>query len=111
MRWHVILALGGAAALGGCGTVQSLVGDARDAIGDPGLGRRCADMMREAFPGADIRVTRQQASAEMAEATAQVEGERRDVTAGGPLPRKLAVECRFDHDILTGFRWTAGPLR
>jgi hypothetical protein len=111
MRWRGILALAGAAALAGCGTIQSLGGKAVDVIGHPGLGRRCADMMREAFPGADIRVTRQQASAEMADATAQVEGEREDVPAGGPLPRKLAVECRFDHDVLTGFRWTAGPLR
>jgi uncharacterized protein (DUF4415 family) len=111
MRWQAILALAGAAALSGCGTVQSLVGDARDAVGDPGLGRRCADMMRQAFPGAEIRVTRAQASAAMADATAQVEGERQDVPAGGPLPRKVAVECRFDHDVLTSFRWTAGPLR
>jgi hypothetical protein len=28
---------------------------------------------------------------------------------GAPLPQDLAVECRFDENILTGFRWTAGP--
>jgi hypothetical protein len=26
------------------------------------------------------------------------------------LTRDLAVECQFDNNILTGFRWTAGPL-
>jgi hypothetical protein len=25
------------------------------------------------------------------------------------VPRDLAVECRFDENVLTGFRWTAGP--
>jgi hypothetical protein len=27
------------------------------------------------------------------------------------VARDVAVECRFEDNILTGFRWTAGPLQ
>ena len=42
---------------------------------------------------------------------ARVEGVRKDVPAGGFVLRDVAVECRFDNGVLTGFRWTQGPLR
>jgi hypothetical protein len=34
---------------------------------------------------------------------------RTDLASDQPLAQNLAVECRFDENILTGFRWTAGP--
>jgi hypothetical protein len=75
-----------------------------------GMAERCADLMRQADPGADIDITKSGAAAtSITTIVAHVEGVRSDVPPHGPLPRRLAVECRFDGDILTGFRWTTGP--
>lgn len=68
--------------------------------------------MRRAYPSATIEITKSEASAtSLTTIMARVEGVRSEMPEGGPLPRDLAVECRFDENILTGFRWTAGPLR
>ena len=78
---------------------------------DVGLAGRCADTMLHAFPSADIEINKSEASATgLTMIVAHVEGVRTDMPAGGPLTRDLAVECQFDNNILTGFRWTAGPL-
>ena len=83
----------------GCGGVR-----------DIGLAERCADIMQRAFPSASIEVGKSDASATgLTTIVAHVEGTRTDMPAGGPLTRDLAVECRFDDNILTGFRWTVGP--
>ena len=77
---------------------------------DVGLAERCADIMRRADPNATIEITKREASAtSLTTITATVEGVRTDVAPGGSSPLNLAVECRFDENILTGFRWTAGP--
>ncbi len=84
----------------GCGVVSG------------GLSDRCADTMQRAYPGAGIEITRREAAATGINAiTAKVEGVRKDMPPDGPLPRDLAVECVYEGDILTGFRWTAGPTR
>jgi hypothetical protein len=68
--------------------------------------------MRRAYPSATIDITKSDASAtSLTTIVAKVEGIRTDMPPGGPAPRELAVECQFDQNILTGFRWTAGPLR
>jgi hypothetical protein len=83
----------------GCGGIRNV-----------GLAERCADIMRRAFPSASIEVGKSDASAtSLTTIMAHVEGTRTDIPAGGPLTLDLAVECRFDDNILTGFRWTAGP--
>jgi hypothetical protein len=83
----------------GCGGVR-----------DVGLAERCADIMQRAFPSASIEIGKSDASARgLTTIVAHVEGTRTDLPAGGPLTRDLAVECRFDDNILTEFRWTAGP--
>ncbi len=75
-----------------------------------GMAGRCADLMRQADPGADIDVTNSEAAAtSITTIIAHVEGVRSDLPPHGSLPRHLAVECRFHGDILTGFRWTKGP--
>jgi hypothetical protein len=75
------------------------------------LSERCADVMRRAYPSAAIEITKSEASpTSLTTIVARVEGVRNDMPPGGPLPRDLAVECRFDQNVLTGFRWTAGPL-
>jgi hypothetical protein len=77
-----------------------------------GLAERCGDMMRSAAPSMTLEITRSGATAtSLITIIAQVEAVRTDVPADGVLPRDLAVECRFEENILTGFRWTAGPTR
>ena len=66
--------------------------------------------MRRAYPSAAIDITKTEASAtSLTTIVANAEGVRTDVPPGAPAPPDLAVECRFDENILTGFRWTAGP--
>lgn len=75
-----------------------------------GLAERCADIMQRAYPSAGIDITKSEASAtSLTSIVAKVEGVRTDTPPDNPLPRDLAVECQFDENILTGFRWTAGP--
>jgi hypothetical protein len=66
--------------------------------------------MRRADAAAAIDITKSEATAtSLTTVVAQVEGVRTDLPADSPAPRNLAVECRFDENVLTGFRWTAGP--
>jgi hypothetical protein len=75
-----------------------------------GLAERCADIMRRAYPSAAIDITKTEATAtSLTTIVANAEGVRTDVPSGAPVPHDLSVECRFDENILTGFRWTAGP--
>jgi hypothetical protein len=77
-----------------------------------GLAERGGEITQRAYPSATIEITKSEASAiSLTTIVAKVEGVRRDIPPDGPLPRELAVECRFDENILTGFRWTAGPTR
>jgi hypothetical protein len=77
---------------------------------DLGLAERCADIMRRASPSAAIDITKSEATAtSLTTIIAKAEGVRADVPPGAPVPHDLAVECRFDDNVLTGFRWTAGP--
>jgi len=74
------------------------------------MAERCADFMISAYPGADIEITKREAAAtSLAKMVADVEGDRTNLPASALIPRHLAVECKFDNNILTGFRWTAGP--
>jgi len=85
---------------GGCGLTR-----------DVGLAGRCAEIMQRAFPSATIEIGKSEASATgLTTIVAHVEGIRSDMPPEGALTRDLAVECQFDNNILTGFRWTAGPL-
>ena len=69
-------------------------------------------MMQLAFPSANIEIGKSEASAtSLTTIVARVEGTRSNIPPEGPLMRNLAVECQFDNNILTAFRWTAGPLR
>jgi hypothetical protein len=75
-----------------------------------GMAERCADFMTSAYPGADIEITKREATAtSLTTIVADVEGDRTNLPANVSIPRHLAVECKFDNNILTGFRWTAGP--
>jgi hypothetical protein len=77
-----------------------------------GLAERCADVMRRAYPNAAIDITKTETTiTSLTTIVARAEGVRTDVPPGAPVPHDLAVECRLDENILTGFRWTAGPMR
>ena len=77
---------------------------------DIGTAERCADIMRRAYPNAAIDITKSESSAtSLTTIVAKAEGIRTDLPADSPLLHDLAVECRFDENILIGFRWTAGP--
>jgi hypothetical protein len=93
------LALAVLGCLAGCGIQR-----------DVGVAERCADFMQRAFPSANIEVTKSEASAtSLTTMIARVQGARSNLPADAAVPRDLAVECRFDENVLTGFRWTAGP--
>ncbi len=86
------------------------------ALRDTGFADRCIDFMERAYPGAAIKITKQQAapdpaSGDFATSVAIIEGVREKVPAGEFVARDVAVECRFENGILTSFRWLAGPLR
>lgn len=75
-----------------------------------GMAERCAEIMKEAYPGADIDFTKREAAAtSLTTIIAHVEGNRTNLPPDAKLARRLAVECRFDNGVLTGFRWTVGP--
>jgi hypothetical protein len=102
-------------ALGSAATVLSLVCCVSAGCGvtrDVGLAARCADIMQLALPTANIEIGKGETSAtSLTTIVARVEGTRSDMPPEGPLMRNLAAECQFDSNILTAFRWTAGPLR
>jgi len=98
-RASAILATSSLSLLGGCGLAPR-----------GGMAERCASLMREADPGADIHITGSSAAAtSITTIVAHAEGVRRNLPANVDLPSHLAVECRFHGDVLTGFRWTKGP--
>jgi hypothetical protein len=77
---------------------------------DIGLAERCAEIMRRAYPIAAIEVMKSDAVAtSLTTIMARVDAVRADLPEGAPQTRALAVECRFDENVLTGFRWTSGP--
>ena len=85
---------------GGCGLPR-----------DVGAAERCAEFMRRAYPNAEIEITRTEASAtSLTTILATANGSRTNLPPDTLLARDLAVECRFDENVLTEFRWTAGPM-
>jgi hypothetical protein len=75
-----------------------------------GMADRCADLMRQALPGADIDITKREAAAtSLTTIVARVEGDRTNLPSHPPIAHHLAVECTYDNGVLTGFRWTKGP--
>jgi hypothetical protein len=94
------LAIAGLAA--GCNAVSGLH--------DQSLAARCAAILLQSYPGADIKIGKQSAAAlGINDVRASVTAERTDLPKGARMARDLAVECRFHNGILVGFRWTRGP--
>jgi hypothetical protein len=75
-----------------------------------GMAERCADIMQRAYPGADIDIRKSEAAAvSLTTIIAHVEAERTNLPANARIASRLAVECTFENNVLTGFKWTAGP--
>lgn len=85
--------------------------DAQSALGSVSLTDRCADFMRRAFPDTALDVTDRHVAISGDDSVVTVEADRRNVPANGLYARKIGVECRFANGVLTGFRWTSGPIR
>ncbi|HKT17121.1 MAG TPA: hypothetical protein VJR47_03700 [Stellaceae bacterium] len=85
--------------------------DAQSAFGSVSLVDRCGDFLHRAFPNSAIKIGDTHVEAEMDRATVTVAATRTGVPEGGAYLRDVAVECRFENGVLTGFRWTKGPLR
>ena len=100
-----------ASTLGGCDWAAGVGFDAQSATGSVGLADRCVDFMRRAFPDTRLDETDRKVSADAQTTTVAIAADRRNVPAEGPYARKVGVECRFENGILTGFRWTEGPIR
>lgn len=79
-------------------------------IPEGGMADRCASLMKQAYPNGDIDITKREAAAtSLTTIVAHVEGDRTNLPSHPPIARHIAVECKFDNDVLTSFRWTAGP--
>ena len=98
-------------ALTGCERAKTLGFETQTIVGSVSTADRCADIMRRAFPGAGFDVTDRRATVDGDNATAIVTATRDAVPPNGPYARDVGAECRFENGILTGFRWTAGPVR
>ena len=105
MACKILTAIGGFLMLAGCGLTTTSLRDASPA-------ERCANVMREAMPKAEIAVTAEKAAADetrdlnairaTAEGTIQPKQE-------GRAPGPVAMECVFHHGVLVQLSWTAGP--
>jgi hypothetical protein len=102
-RASVVCAFALACCLAGCGPAARFVPQG-------GMAERCANFMTKAFPSAAIDIIKSEAAAEsLTTIDAKVEAVRTDLPPHAPLPRFIAVACRFENGVLTGFRWTKGP--
>ena len=90
------------ATLGGC----SLFG------GKPNPTDQCADLMIDAYPDGDIDITHKSiVQNSLALQTVTIQGARNDVPPTAAVAHDVAVECKFDHDVLTDFHWSKPPFR
>jgi hypothetical protein len=110
MKWLTLLLL--SMALAACNAERPEV------IRNTGLGDRCADYLRQSYPGATVEVTLKHTNVATTESgklglmIVDVQGVRPDIPAtGGFLANAVAARCRFENGILTQFRWTKGPFR
>jgi predicted small secreted protein len=111
VAWPILALCFVAFSLAGCGWMSGVGFDAQSALGSVSLTDRCADFMRRAFPDTAIDVTDRQVTVDAETTVVAIAADRRDVPENGLYARKIGVECRFANGVLTGFRWTSGPIR
>ena len=104
-------AAGGLVAVASCSRMSEVGFDTQMALGSVSTIDRCSDFMRRAFPNSDIVVAGSHTDTSMERVVVTVQGTRNSVPENSPYARSVAVECRFEGGVLTGFRWIAGPIR
>jgi hypothetical protein len=108
MRRAAILALFAACGLlAGCDWAKNVSGRVNpDTIS---LADRCANFMKAAMPFAELDIGKLTSeNTGIRTITARVEATRTDAANEASIQRDLGVECQFDKNTLTGFRWTKG---
>jgi hypothetical protein len=98
-------------AIAGCSRLSEVGFDSKMALGSVSTADRCSDFMRRAFPDGDIEIVGSHIDSALESALVTVQGVRKSVSENSPYARSVAVECHFEGGVLTGFRWTAGPIR
>lgn len=93
------------------GGLSQLGFDTKMAVGSVSLVDRCTDFMHRAYPQEGITVSDTRVATNPEDTVVAIDGVRSGVAANSAYARNVAVECRFAGGILTGFRWTAGPVR
>jgi hypothetical protein len=109
-RYAVIPALAAGLLVTGCGAGE-WAHDVGGRINPDSLGfaDRCANMMKAAMPFADIDITaRTSQNTGISTMTAQAAGTRTDNEKDPSIARDVAVECKFDSNVLIDFHWTKG---
>lgn len=107
----VATATGVALALAGCSRMSEVGFDTKMALGSVSLVDRCSDFMSRAFPNGDINVIGSHIVTDSESALVTVQGVRNSVPQSSPDEHSVAVECHYQHGVLTAFRWIAGPIR
>ena len=80
--------------------------------GKPNPTQQCADLMIDAYPDGDIDITHKSiVQNSLAVQTVTIQGARNDVPPTAAVAHDVAVECKFDHDVLTDFHWSKPPFR
>jgi hypothetical protein len=97
--------------LASCQRMSTLGFDTQSAFGSVSLAERCVDIMHRAFPEGGFDINSRRVKVEGNAAVVGIAATRDAVPANGLYAREVGVECRFENGILTGFRWTAGPVR
>jgi hypothetical protein len=109
---QIVAAAGTVLALAGCNGMSQVGFDTKMTLGSVSTVDRCTDFMTRAYPNTFIDVTGSHVDTDSKSATVAIQGTRGDVPENSPTyVRNVAVECRFESGVLTGFRWTAGPIR
>jgi hypothetical protein len=101
MASKLLVAIGGLLSLAGCGLESTSLRDESPAD-------RCAKVMRQAMPKAEIVITAAKAAGDQTRdlnaIRATAEG-----TVKGKTPGPVAMECVFHNGILVAVTWIAGP--
>jgi len=97
--------------LAACERMSTIGFDTQSAFGSVGLADRCVDIVRRAFPNGGLDIANRRVKVEGGVSIVAIAAVRRDVAVKGPYARDIAAECRFENNILMGFRWTSGPIR
>ena len=97
--------------LAACERMSTIGFDTQSAFGSVGLADRCVDIVRRAFPNGGLDIANRRVKVEGGVSIVAIAAVRRDVAVKGPYARDIAAECRFENNILMGFRWMSGPIR